>query len=211
MSRDDGNIERWQTFKEGDMDSFRAIYDGHFANLFEYGFRLVGNDELVKDAIHDLFVKLWNNRANLGSVTNIRSYLLVALRSTIYNKLDQKKRIRLYDEPYQMPFEMEFSVESHFIKKETDKLQTQKLINALNQLTDRQKEAIYMRYFEGMRYEDISAALHITTKATYKLVARGIEALRQVMNVTPCYLLVCLFICVSVVCSNETMAMFFSY
>lgn len=181
----------WRAFKSGDMDSFHTIYSEQFNHLYEYGMRLINNDELVKDAIHDLFVKLWNNKTNLGDVKVIRSYLLVALRSIIYNRLEKDNRITLHDEVEHIHFEMEFSAETHFIKKEVNKIQTQKLMSALNQLTDRQKEVIYLRYFQEMSYDDIATALNITVKATYKLAARGIDTLKQVMNV-PLYIILAL-------------------
>jgi len=61
-------------------------------------------------------------------------------------------------------------------------VQTQKLIDALNQLTPRQKEVIYLRYFEELDYEEIATIMDITIKATYKLRARGLDILRQIMN-----------------------------
>ena len=82
------------------------------------------------------------------------------------------------------PFEMVFSVESEFIKKETHSSQAQQLLQALNQLTPRQKEVIFLRYFEELEYEEIAAIMDITVKATYKLTARGLEALRQILGVS---------------------------
>jgi RNA polymerase sigma factor (sigma-70 family) len=147
--------------------------------------RVVSDKELVKDTIHDLFVKLWNHKANLGEVTAIRSYLLVSLRSTLYNKVRQGSRMVVTELNESLPFEMVFSVESEFIKKENQSVQTQKLIEALNQLTARQKEVIYLRYFEEMEYEEIAGIMNITVKATYKLTARGLDALRQILDVSP--------------------------
>ncbi len=146
--------------------------------------RIVNDKELVKDAIHDLFVKLWNSKSNLGDVTAIRSYLLVSLRSTLYNRLKQNKRTVVKEINEEHQFEMVFSVESDFIKKETKSAQAQKLIDALNQLTPRQKEIIYLRYFEELDYEEIASIMNITVKATYKLSARGLEALRQILNIS---------------------------
>ena len=79
---------------------------------------------------------------------------------------------------------MVFSVESDFVDKEVRSVQTQKILAALNQLTPRQKEVIYLRYFEELDYEEIAVIMKITVKATYKLMARGLEALRQVMEVS---------------------------
>jgi RNA polymerase sigma factor (sigma-70 family) len=182
----------WQSFKEGNKDSFQTIYFSYFNHLYEYGMRLAGDKEKVKDCIHDLFVKLWNNKSNLSDITAIRPYLLVSLRTTLFNKLQKESRVVPTEINEHHPFEMVFSVESDFIKKETRSGQVQKLIEALNQLTPRQKEVIYLRYFEEMEYEEIAAMMNITVKATYKLTARGLETLRHVMNISNSSLLLLL-------------------
>jgi RNA polymerase sigma factor (sigma-70 family) len=180
IANDDSAL--WKSFKGGDRDSFQALYFNNFKSLYEYGIRVGGDKELVKDCIHDLFVKLWSSKSQLSEVTAVRSYLLVSLKRTIYNKLRQDSRAPVYEVTEQMPFEMVFSVESDYIRKETHSVQTQQLIDALNQLTPRQKEVIYLRYIEGMGFEEIAALMDITVKATYKLTARGLETLRQILD-----------------------------
>ena len=182
----------WQSFKGGDRASFQTIYFSYFNNLSEYGMRIIGDKELVKDCIHDLFVKLWNNKSNLGNVVVIRSYLMVSLRSSLFNRIQQNSRISISEFNDEHPFEMVFSVESDFISKETASIQTQNLLDSLNELTPRQKEVIYLRYFEEMEYVEIAAIMDITVKATYKLAARGLETLRQIMDVSGAFLLLLL-------------------
>jgi RNA polymerase sigma factor (sigma-70 family) len=182
----------WQLFKRGDKESFQSIYFSHFNNLYEYGIRIVSDKESVKDSIHDLFLKLWNNRSNLGDIKNIRPYLLVSLRAVLYNKQEKISRVKLVELDEQLPFEMAFSVESVFISKEIQTAQTQKLIDALNQLTPRQKEVIYLRYFEELDYEEIATIMEINVKATYKLMARGLETLRNLLNLSNTSLLILL-------------------
>ena len=58
--------------------------------------------------------------------------------------------------------------------------------NALDQLTPRQREAIFLKYQEGFSYPEIAEMMTLTQKATYKLVGRGIGVLRKVLG--------CLFI-----------------
>lgn len=189
-ANDDSSL--WQAFKNGDKDSFQAIYFFSFKSLYEYGMRIVQDPELVKDSIHDLFVKLWERKSNLGDVSAIRSYLLVSLRTTLYNKLEKNNRTTVTAMDGGRPFAMEFSAEADWIKRETASVQNQKLLAALNQLTPRQKEVIYLRYFEELEYEEIAAVMNITVKATYKLTARGIEALRQVLRIPEALLLLLL-------------------
>lgn len=182
MSADTGDRVLWQSFKSGDRDAFRSIYDSYFGVLYEYGMRTLSDKALIKDAIHDLFVKMWSNRTNLGDVSYLRSYLITALRNIIFSLLESRNRIRFTDAPDGRPFNVAFVEESHFIKRESDIQQSRKLIAALNQLTDRQKEAVYLRYIEGMEYAEIAEVMGITVKGTYKLTGRGIEALRQILD-----------------------------
>ena len=184
MHTESNDYALWQSFKAGDRASFQTIYFSWFKNLSEYGMRIISDKELVKDCIHDLFVKLWNNRSNLGDVVVIRPYLMVSLRATLLNKIQQNSRVAVSELKDGHPFEMVFSVESDFITRETATIQTQKLLEALNKLTPRQKEVLYLRYFEEMDYEEIAAIMEITVKATYKLTARGLDTLRQIMDIS---------------------------
>jgi RNA polymerase sigma factor (sigma-70 family) len=190
MLSDDTDL--WQSFKEGDKDSFKNIYFKYFHNLYEYGMRISGDKEIVKDTIHDLFVKLWNNKSNLGDVTALRAYLIVALRSTLYNNLQKISRKPVEQLSENTPFEMVFSVESDYIKKESALADNQKLKEALELLTPRQKEVIYLRYFEEMEYAEIAAIMNITVKGVYKLTARALETLRQILNISGTSLLLIL-------------------
>jgi RNA polymerase sigma factor (sigma-70 family) len=179
-----GDIAIWQSFKSGDKDSFKTIYFTYYSNLYEYGMRIISDKELVKDTIHDLFVKLWNNKLNLGDVTAIKAYLIVSLRSSLYNNLQKKSRKTTVEMTENSPFEVIFSVESDYIKKETSSVQNQKLTDALNLLTPRQKEVIYLRYFQELEYAEIAGIMEITLKGVYKLTARGLETLRQILNIS---------------------------
>jgi len=176
----------WQAFKGGNEQAFQQIYSSTFHNLFEYGLRILPDSEMVKDSIHDLFVKIWNNRSNLAEVQKIKPYLLVSLRSLIYNKIEQSNRrpTSSFDGPDNSHFEMAFTVEPEYLTREDKTEQLRLLTMALNQLTPRQKELIYLRYFEELGYEEIAQLLDITVKATYKLMARALTILREYFGST---------------------------
>ena len=174
----------WQAFQQGDRESFAKIYHRYFNNLFEYGARIIEDRELVKDCIHDLFIKLWSNKLNLGNVANVRSYLLVSLRGTIYNRIQRNSKHRTQEIQEDQNFELAFSVENELIRREELNANAKELLKTINQLTSRQKEFIYLRYFEDLNYDEIATMLNISTKATYKLSARALESLRQIYNLS---------------------------
>lgn len=176
------DYELWQSFKKGSMEAFQQIYYDHFHSLFEYGMRLINDKELVKDTVHDLFVKLWNNKTNLGDVKVIRAYLLVSMRGSVFNNLSREKKIIPAEISDKLHFEMIFSVEHELIRKESVSIKTKSVINALNELSPRQKEILYLRFYQEMTYEEVSEILNISVKATYKLNARALEALRKILT-----------------------------
>jgi len=182
LSQDDQIL--WQLFKGSHKDAFKEIYFAHFNSLYEYGQRIARDKEFVEDAIHDLFIKLWNNKDTLGDVQSIKPYLLVSLRSILLNKLTKNKHVSYFSwiDQEDLPFEMVFSVESAYLKQEKEIIQKQELLKALNSLTGRQKEVIWLRYFEDVEYEKIAEIMGISLKATYKLKARGIENLKEILK-----------------------------
>ncbi|NSL89957.1 sigma-70 family RNA polymerase sigma factor [Chitinophaga sp. Mgbs1] len=175
----------WGAFLQGNQQAFATIYDRYFERLYEYGMRLHSGSDLVKDAIQELFIKLWTNRSTLSTTVDPRPYLLVALRGVIYNRLRPRKNVLLvaFDQQ-QHDFHAHFSSEHAYIKKEQLQEQQQQLLQALNQLNARQKEIIYLRYFEELDYEQIAGIMGISVKGAYKLSARALKNMRDIMQVS---------------------------
>lgn len=180
----------WEALQQGNEQAFATIYDRYFERLYEYGMRLHTNDDLVKDAIQTLFIKLWTNKANLSTTVDARPYLFVALRGTIYNRLRPRKNaILVAFDQQQHDFHAHFSSEQVYIKKEQQHAQQQQLLNALNQLNARQKEILYLRYFEELDYEQIAEIMGISVKGAYKLSARALKNMRDILQVSTAILL----------------------
>jgi RNA polymerase sigma factor (sigma-70 family) len=172
----------WASFLNGDQNALKQIYLDHHKALFQYGMRMLLDEEACRDCIHNLFVKIWTNRKSLRYTDNIKYYLISALRNEIINYKTKENR---YDhQPLNVEeFMLDFSVESAYIRKEEANEQTKKMADAMNQLTARQKEIIYLRFFEELDYDQIAEMMDITVKGAYKLSARAIDALKEIMQV----------------------------
>lgn len=170
----------WDSFKNGDSNSFNTIYNLYYEKLYKYGIRITVNGECVKDAIHDLFVKLWSNREGLSTPESIFAYLLQSLRNTLYNRIESQSRFNITKKRV-----AEAAVSNEFHSR---RLADDDLYNTLNivfaKLTPRQKEFIHLYYLEDFSYEDVAAILDLSIKATYKLAARAIAAIRQGLTPT---------------------------
>lgn len=188
MPKDKTNIDEellWQSFLAGDNLSLGRIYRIYFDELYQYGNKWLNDPAFTEDTIQNLFVKLIRNRQNLSQTNSIRFYLFRSFRSLALDKIKAIKKMMKIDEPGDEMFPVHLTPEAMLINKQEYQLIREKLSSALSALTPRQREALFLRYSEGFSYAEVSEMMGLTTKATYKLMARAIEALKAEITITP--------------------------
>jgi len=169
----------WAAFVEGDEEVFRQVYDIFFEVLYNYGCKFTSNKELVEDAIQELFVRFWKSRDRLNEPPSLKNYLLKAFRNHMSDRLKAEGRYIADELGEQHMFTLVPSPEQVQVVGEQSAAVTERIDKALGSLSDRQREAIYLRFYEEYSYVDIAGIMGITVKATYKLMARAIDAMRE--------------------------------
>ncbi|MBF6597260.1 MAG: sigma-70 family RNA polymerase sigma factor [Fermentimonas sp.] len=164
------------------MKNLANIYTEYVDLLFIYGTNLGFDREIVKDSIHDIFVKIALENNILSRVDNIKFYLLKSLKNRLFDiHRSVRKELSLdkINPEDDMQFIIDVNVENLIIEEE-DKTQIKERIqNMLNILTDRQREIIYLRYVQEYDYEQISQLLEISVHGCRKLMSRAILTLRE--------------------------------
>src|SRR5258706_15562895 len=85
----------WGAFKKGDWNAYTALYNEHFGLLNNYGYKFTRDASLIEDSVHDLFVRLWATRQNLGDPVSVKNYLFKSLRHILLRKI---KKTTLFSE-----------------------------------------------------------------------------------------------------------------
>lgn len=172
---------RWLNFLHGDKSALSSIFLDFHDDLFRYGHRLSGDENLVKDSIQDLFLKLWKNRQNLRQISDIRPYLYRSLRNQIIDSLElQKPRVTI-DNENDYPFYITYSPEDFLINNQVSEEIRMKVISTLNKLTSRQREAIYLRYFEELDFETIAVTMDMNVQSVRNTLQRGFQVMRDLI------------------------------
>lgn len=167
----------WDAFRRGDRSAFAQLYFDHYEALLNYGRRFGLPPEPVEDAIQDLFVELWHYRETTSATTSARFYLLRALR----NQLSRHRRAQPFasvDDDH-LPFNVEFSFEQQWIDALDEQGQWQALQQALNALTPRQREVLYLRFFNNLDYPQIAETMQLSYQAARNQVYLALKALRE--------------------------------
>jgi RNA polymerase sigma factor (sigma-70 family) len=171
----------WLSLRAGDSKAFTALYSRYFQVLFSYGRRISDQGEdVVGDAIQDLFIDLWRTRNALGQAENVRFYLFRSLRRKIHRiaKKDLQQDARLDDLTDDL-IPVEASVETHFTNNEDFSIQSKRLVSWLNLLPPRQNEALILHYFHNMTYQQIAAILDIKEQTARNLVQKALALIRR--------------------------------
>ncbi|MGI6572111.1 MAG: RNA polymerase sigma factor [Fermentimonas sp.] len=159
-----------------------TIYNAYVNDLFTYGLYLGFDRELVKDAIHDVFLKLATNRSFLDNAGNIKFYLFRSLKNRLTDIHKNRKEhvtLETINTSLELPFNMTINVEELLIEQE-ERLQIKNEIEQmLNALTPRQREIIYLRYIHEYDYKQISELLQISVHGCRKLVSKAILSLQE--------------------------------
>ncbi len=172
---------RWEQFTEGNKDALSQIFLEFHDDLFNYGMKLAANTDIVKDSIQDLFLKLWKNRHNLDKVKIIKPYLLKSLRHHIQDSVELRKPWQFVNRESEFEFEVVYSHEDFLINQQINEETRHKVICALNQLSPRQREAIYLRYFEELDFATIAHVMEMNVQSVRNIIHRGMQLMRDLM------------------------------
>jgi len=174
----------WELFKSGDRDAFSRIYQNQIQSLFSYGTKICANTQVVEDCIQELFIYLWHNKENLGATDNIKYYLFKSLRRRVHQELEAGNRKDKLSTgfAYEQPT-ADTSPEYSLIAANLEEEQRERMQQALLALTKRQQEAIYLRFYDNLSFQEIADIMGLQIKATYNLISKAIEELREHVQV----------------------------
>ncbi len=168
--------DSWRKFLAGDREALGRIFRGCFSDLLAYGTKITGSDELVKDQIQDLFVRLWERRSALGEVRNVRVYLLISLKNDLWQSAKEKGKSPVWNDQMK-PFAI--SSEDFMIEREQEKELAEKIAAYLERLTARQREVIYLRFYMNLDFPQLAEVLDMNIQSVRNLLFRTLEKIRK--------------------------------
>ncbi len=176
------DVQLWQKLKNGDTVAFQQIYETHINSLTLYCRRFTQDLSLIEDTLHDVFVQLWTRRETLGMTNSIIKYMTVTVRREMVRRIQKGYQTTGFEVVENQDVGFTFSPEESIVFRELDDERSRKLEKAMNMLSDRQKEALYLRYFENMSYEEICEIMDIHYQSVRNLISKGIIEMRKYLE-----------------------------
>jgi RNA polymerase sigma factor (sigma-70 family) len=173
----------WAEFRNSNRKALDYIFEKHVRLLYIYGGKISKDQGLVEDCIQDLFTELWNKRKILGDTDNIKFYLFKSLRRKIVRRLSADQRL-LGEQLKEniLDKEVEFPIEFNIIQEQISNEREMLMKRALAALSERQREAIYLKFYEKLAYQQIAGVMDIDLKSTYNIIGKAIDSLRKAVH-----------------------------
>lgn len=176
--------QNWlQQLQQSDAQALAALMKKYYTDLYSYGIRFAQNDALVKDGIQEVFISLWQRRENVTTILSLKYYLLRAVKNKVLKSLHrQANKTDSLDSQDNYDFFQEFSVEQLIIEKQVSEEKAAALRKTLAQLSPRQHEVIYLKFYQHLDHGQIAELMHISRQSVYNLLNEALQKLRSLWH-----------------------------
>ena len=172
--------EIWQSFKKGNPDSLSIIFQNNYSALHNYGMRISGDNATTEDCLQDFFIYLFEHRENLADLEMIRPYLFKSFRRMLLRQMNKSKNNNFAITPIDIPIpDIQFLKEDLIIAQEIETFQNKTLLEMLNNLPKRQREVIYLKYYNNLSINEIEEIMSISYQGVVNKLHRAIKSLKQ--------------------------------
>lgn len=148
--------------------------------LFHFGMKMVNDEYLVEETIQNIFLYFVEKNKDFNTVQNEKSYLFTAFRRQILEQKEkQKKRRLLRFDFHKKQTNIQFNNADFFLQKEKSFKSKPSISHSLNNLPWRQREAIYLRYFNNLSTKEIANIMEITPQVVSNTICKALKKLRK--------------------------------
>lgn len=170
------NEELFRRFVSGDERAFEDIYYGHVTSLLHTAAQKLGSKERAKEAVQDIFLKLFLARNELKHFDNIGGYLATALKRKIINLIRDDLIHQRHLETYSKELWSQEGSPSDYVEhKELD----EKIQVVLSGLAPQCRRAFVLSRYEHLSYLEIAERMGISVKTVEMHISRALRVLKQ--------------------------------
>lgn len=172
------DAELWTMIASDDRGAFGYAFKVYSKDLFKYGQKFTGSREVIEDVIQDVYLDLWNKRKTTHIKSSLKFYLFTAFRREVIRRLSSFRQQESIEQ-FSSAILLESSYLEAVVKKQNLDESTEKLHKAIRLLSERQREAIYLRYFVELKYEEIAELMNVQIPSLYNLIFKSIRILKE--------------------------------
>jgi len=154
------------------------VYSGKF---YGYSYKILGNREEARDAVQDLYLKLWSIRNSFSNINSIEAFATTIIRNLCIDRLKKIKSVTLQSDTYK---EHRLCSENASDDNYEDNIQARVNLvrDAMKKLPEIQQKVFVMRDFEEKEFEEISLELNLSLENSRVILSRARKRIRELIE-----------------------------
>ncbi|GAB3549220.1 RNA polymerase sigma factor [Spirosoma fluminis] len=182
----------WQAYRAGDRQALGLLVERYYGVLKHYGLKFMVGETVVEDCIQELFLQLWQNRLQINETDSVRHYLLKSIRHHILQHLREQKRLSYEELDWDTSVAEDIDSETLLIRQESLRSMTKMIQDQLTALPVREREALYLRYYENLPIPEIADVMNVNRQSVSNFLQKALNKLRRRWQVSA-LLALCIF------------------
>lgn len=160
----------------GDNFSFDQLFNEHYLSLCHFANRYVGDMDMARSLVQEVFVYIWINRDRLEISHSAKSYLYHAVKNKSINFLKEEKcNPKIEDSSFNMPVQP--------FQDRMEEAELRGLINqSINQLPEKCREIFLLSRSEELKYAEIAQKLNISVKTVEMQIGIALKRIREKLS-----------------------------
>ncbi len=171
--------EIFKAVRQGDKSALSILFNRFYHQLKHYGISISQDYVLSEECIQEMFIYIFESHARLSDVQGVKSYLFTGLRRRLITALKQRRALHQKDSEAMGWLDIQFAPQDIQFSKEDRRMSNQALITALNNLPQRQREAIYLKYYNNLSTKDISDVMGVANQTILNMLYQGLQRIRK--------------------------------
>ncbi len=181
-----------QNLKCGDKKSFEVIYQHYADKVFFVAKSFHINNEDAKEIVQDVFLKVWEKRADIKEGQSFKAYLITIAKNMLLNKLKKKTHEATFKH-YLKKFSDNFenTTENYIIYSDLESYAN----GFIESMPNKRKQILLLKREKGLSNKEIAMQLNISkrtvdnnlykaNKALKELISKDVVLLAAIMNLT---------------------------
>lgn len=165
-------LERAQAFEPG---AFEEVFDTYFDPIYRFLYHRVRHQQTAEDMAQDVFQKLINAlQDGRGPQSNLKAWLYQVARNMVIDE-SRRQAIRQHEQLV----EDILKTTGGMSRAGEKAVLIDQVQGALEALTEKQKDVVVLKFFEGLSNSEVANILDISERAMLKLQQRALATLKD--------------------------------
>ena len=161
---------------QGSEPAFTLLFNRYKHKLYSYLLSLTASPEIAEDIIQDTFLKLWKNRSSIEAIDHLGGYLFKTTRNLAINAFKRmSKETIILSKLQSQQNSVNTKADDTLVVKEAEQL----LYQTIQNLPPQQKLIYTLSREQGLKHEDISQQLHLSSSTVRNHIVQALRTIRK--------------------------------